>query len=364
MGSVYALSMFDSCGSRWLQVLKEEEECEATPGGLHGVVSSIDWSRYVHRTVKVNVKGDGIPGLNKGVETMVTVKHAINSALVDPVQADFDDPDTSVVVRCERGNYDEGLMKVTVMVDVISTTSTSLLRDYRSETHPGSLRSTTAALAVVKSGFPLLCEAMKGGEVEKATFVDPMCGSGTIVVEAMRLERGEAVVKGRVKRGWQPCFARWKSGKGTWDSVKGTIGRRSSDGVGVKYVAGDIVGNNVRLTREAVRRDGQGSGGGNIEVVEGDVRDLKIMGGGGGEKICVTNPPWGGKISSSAGQKIEDAWDGLGEFCKRELKGGEAWIIAPKSPLTGRVKMKETRKVGWKVGDGSRVFARQYHVRK
>eukprot|EP00520_Triparma_pacifica_P019423 CAMPEP_0118671898 /NCGR_PEP_ID=MMETSP0785-20121206/22248_1 /TAXON_ID=91992 /ORGANISM="Bolidomonas pacifica, Strain CCMP 1866" /LENGTH=139 /DNA_ID=CAMNT_0006566815 /DNA_START=294 /DNA_END=709 /DNA_ORIENTATION=+ len=139
MGSVYALSMFDSCGSRWLQVLKEEEECEATPGGLHGVVSSIDWSRYVHRTVKVNVKGDGIPGLNKGVETMVTVKHD----LVDPVQADFDDPDTSVVVRCERGNYDEGLMKVTVMVDVISTTSTSLLRDYRSETHPGSLRSTT-----------------------------------------------------------------------------------------------------------------------------------------------------------------------------------------------------------------------------
>ena len=143
---------------------------------------------------------------------MVTVKHAMNQKLNRDLKVDFEDPETSVVVRCVDVGYGE--MTVTIMCDVISTVSTSLLRDYREETHPGSLRSTTAAAGVVKSGFPLLCEAVRGGEVGGAVFVDPMCGSGTLLIEAMRMERGESVVKGRVGKGWRPCFARWRGGGG------------------------------------------------------------------------------------------------------------------------------------------------------
>ena len=149
-----------------------------------------------------------------------------------------------------------------------------------------------------------------------------------------------------------------------WGGIKeGVLKGKEEGDERVRYVGGDIVRNNVRITRGALRRYGGGRGN-NVSLTEGDVRDMRVGGGEGREevKICITNPPWGGNIRESSGQEVEEAWDGLGVFCKRELRGGEAWIIAPKSTLTGLVRMKEKRKIGWKIGDGGKVFIRQYLI--
>ncbi|GMI22719.1 hypothetical protein TrCOL_g11403 [Triparma columacea] len=334
---------------------------------------------------------------------MVTVKHAVNSALKKrsdgnigrqqmEVVADLDDPTTSVVVvvsensddrysddrysddRYSDDRYSDSLnssslnssssspsqMSVTIMLNIISSTATNLLRDYRSITHPGSLRSTTASALLVKSGFHLLADAVWEEGLE-GVFVDPMCGSGTVLLEAVRLEIGGSWMEGRVRDiGWVPCFGKWVEGEEVWNEVMKGLGR-DREGFRIRYVGGDLVGNNVRIMKEAIENAGFQEAG--VRGFKGPVEDMVLKERNeGDEVICLTNPPWGGKILKSNGRDIEEAWDGLGVFAKRELKGGEIWIISPKTEMSGRVRMKDSRRVGWKQGDG-KVWCRQYLVR-
>ena len=112
-----------------------EKVIRPNPEELHQFISSIDWSALVSpsgpaTTCKVKVVGDKIQNINKGLETKVTVKHAIQSRIPADVSVAFEDPDLSVTVRLsEREEGD--MVSVSVMADLLSSTSTCLLRDYR-----------------------------------------------------------------------------------------------------------------------------------------------------------------------------------------------------------------------------------------
>lgn len=163
--------------------------------------------------------------------------------------------------------------KATLMID----TSGAALhkRGYRPESNAAPLRETLAAA---------LCSLARPRE--DVLFWDPMCGSGTIPIEATMLMTNTAPGLGR-------SFAAEKFpfiDKKLWRDARGeAIGKIRHDS-GFECYASDIDMSCVELTRENIRRAGMGK---HIKAFQ---RDALTITTGGRRGTVVCNPPYGERL--------------------------------------------------------------------
>ncbi|RPH50240.1 MAG: class I SAM-dependent RNA methyltransferase [Desulfobacteraceae bacterium] len=194
-------------------------------------------------------------------------------------------------------------------------------RGYRSETIKAPIQETVAA-AIIK---------LTGWDGEKP-FYDPMCGSGTLLCEALmhycRIPSGIL----RKKFGFQmlPDFD-----AGIWKSVKDEVSKNMRS-----IPAGLISGSDI--SKAAVFRARE-----NIKVLPyGDkivlkVTDFKKI---TGLKDCaiVSNPPYGIRMESKDG--IENFYKFLGDFLKQQCKGSSAYIYFGNRELIKKTGLKPSWK--------------------
>jgi putative N6-adenine-specific DNA methylase len=176
-------------------------------------------------------------------------------------------------------------------------------RGYRKEQGAAPINEVLAAGIVLISGWN-----------NDTPFVDPMCGSGTIPVEAAMIASG--IPPGRFRQFYG--FQRWKDyDEDLFDQVKKEAG---SKGVipGVKIFASDISENSVAQAKANVESAGLSD---LISVRQSDFRDLKSP---ENEGVIIMNPPYGQRIRIS---ETDNLYGMIGSTLKHNFPGYKAWLI-------------------------------------
>lgn len=171
-------------------------------------------------------------------------------------------------------------------------------RGWRQEVAKAPLRETLAAAMVRASGWT--------GDV---ALVDPMCGSGTIAIEAALAAAGLAPGAGR-----SFAFQRWPSFKpGTWASVNATIAAAARDTARRRAVAPIIAADRDDGAVAAARANAERAGVADLVLVRPGALSTTVAAVArhiDRPGLVLTNPPWGERVSGRS--DLRDLYASLG----------------------------------------------------
>ena len=178
---------------------------------------------------------------------------------------------------------------------------------------------TDAPINVVLAAGIILLSGWRG----ESDLIDPMCGSGTFLIEA-------ALIAANINPGVYRndyAFQQWP------DYDRQLFEEIYNDDSGErefkhKIYGYDIEGKAIAISRANIKRAGLTK---MIEVERKDIQDLDQAPENG---ILITNPPYGERLHP---ENIADLYRTLGEKLKRLFTGYHAWIIAPNNDITDHI---------------------------
>ena len=175
-------------------------------------------------------------------------------------------------------------------------------RGYRTESNVAPIRETLAA-AIAKTSRPR----------EDVLLWDPMCGSGTIAIEAAMMMRGIAPGVRRSFAGEAFPFI----GRRVWDDARDEArsGEHASE---FRAFASDIDAHAIGIAEHNARRAGVLD---SIKIFE---RDARRITSGGMRATIVTNPPYGERLGTLS--EVEKLYREIGERF-RSLSPWQVYII-------------------------------------
>ncbi|MES1245759.1 MAG: RNA methyltransferase [Acidobacteriota bacterium] len=174
-------------------------------------------------------------------------------------------------------------------------------RGYRAVTTTAPVREQLAAACVQASGWDGL------GPV-----VDPMCGSGTLLIEAAWLALGRA--PGHLRRSW--AFERLPAfDPKAFESVRKEP--VPAPGPGVRLHGNDLMNEALAAARQNLERAGVLD---RAALSRGPAAGFQPPEGPG---LVLVNPPHGGRIGTD-----DERWRELGDLLKQRFKGWKAAVLA------------------------------------
>jgi putative N6-adenine-specific DNA methylase len=180
-------------------------------------------------------------------------------------------------------------------------------RGYRAVSTTAPLREQLAAACVLAAGWD-----------GKGPVVDPMCGSGTLLIEAAWIALGWA--PGRLRQGW--AFERLP----TFDTAASercqAIRREPlpAPGPDVALYGNERSAEALRAARANLERAGLAD---RAQVRHGAAADFHPAISGGGPGLIVVNPPHGERVATDAGEQ-----KALGDLLKQRFRGWKAAVLA------------------------------------
>jgi putative N6-adenine-specific DNA methylase len=215
--------------------------------------------------------------------------------------------------------------KATVSVDISG--GSLHRRGYRRNTIAAPMQETLAAAVIALSGWQ--------GD---APLVDPMCGSGTLLCEALMAYAGIPAGFLRPANGL-PFLPDFNSD--LWLQVKKTAD------AGIRPVpAGLISGSDrdAKAVRVALGNCRQLPGGEKIAIEAKDFRSLSLSQNSMDlqNKLIVCNPPYG--IRMGAKDNLDALYKQLGDFLKQRCKGSQAYIYFGNREMIKKIGLKASWK--------------------
>lgn len=201
-----------------------------------------------------------------------------------------------------------------VMVSVDSSGAALYQRGWRLETAKAPLRETLAAALILASGWD-----------RQSPLIDPLCGSGTIAIEAALLAAGRA--PGAARRF---AFMDWPSfAPGTWASVIGAPhpSEVRPSGPPPRVIATDRDAGAIRAAKANARRAGIDA---HIDIHEGSLSETAPPSDTVG--WLITNPPYGKRV---AGGDLRDLYASIGSLATHRLRGWVVGLLAADDRLVG-----------------------------
>ncbi|EPS1975754.1 bifunctional 23S rRNA (guanine(2069)-N(7))-methyltransferase RlmK/23S rRNA (guanine(2445)-N(2))-methyltransferase RlmL [Klebsiella pneumoniae] len=158
------------------------------------------------------------------------------------------------------------------------------LRGYRDGTGMAPIKENLAAAIVMRSGW-----------VPGTPLLDPMCGSGTLLIEAAMLATDRA--PGLHRGHWG--FGGWaQHDEGIWKEVKAEAQTRARQGLAAyesRFYGSDVDARVIERARRNARRAGIG------ELIDFDVKDVAQLNNPlpkGPYGTVISNPPYGERLES------------------------------------------------------------------
>lgn len=194
-------------------------------------------------------------------------------------------------------------------------------RGYRVATGPAPLNEVLAAGMLMLTGFQ--------GD---APFIDPMCGSGTLPIEAVLIAK--KIPAGYFRESF--LFQRWKDfDPDLWNQVK----QEADDKIiplKQAVFASDRSGRILQVARENIEKAGLTN---DIQVRAAFVEDVEPPPGKG---LMVTNPPYGERIKA---EDIQLLYSSIGDNLKQRFTGYTAWILSAHEEALKHVGLRASRKI-------------------
>jgi len=284
---------------------------------LYRNARKINWADYLdnHMTFGIDTVAFSKVFTNSNYITL-RIKDAIVDSFRDATGArpdiNLEDPDVRINVHVAEDRF-------TISLD--SSGESLHKRGYKAFAHPAPLNEVLAAGILMLSGW-------KG---DKA-FLDPMCGSGTLAMEA-------AMIAANI----QPGVFRKKFGFERWKEFDLDLYKRVLDNLPPEreplhpIYARDIELKYVRMTQDHLATSGLD------RFVQVDKQDFVGSASDGQALHVVMNPPYGERIGTA---DLQQLYAGIGSTLKHRYGGSDAWLISSNKEAVKHIGLKpSSRKV-------------------
>jgi len=317
MEAAYRANLWLRTASRVLMPLAEFA-CES-PEQLYQGVRGVEWTRFLTPdmtlAVDCNLRDSALT--HSGFVALKT-KDAIVDELRDRLgsrpNVDTKDPDLRVNVRLFRN-------RCTVSLDCSGTPLDR--RGYRLDRHEAPLKENLAAALVELSGWD--------GSVP---LVDPMCGTGTIAIEAAL--KALRIPPGLLRAGFG--FQRWLGfDRPLWERLVDEARRGMLAALPAPVLGSDISHSAIAMANENARRAGVVE---QVRLWRGEIAELAPPPGPG---ILICNPPYGKRLGEE--EALRPLYKEIGDVLKQRCKGYTAYLFTGDLELAKSVGLKATRRI-------------------
>ncbi|MFN8791124.1 MAG: class I SAM-dependent RNA methyltransferase [Bdellovibrionales bacterium] len=278
-----------------------------------------DFTKYIDPQQTIKVEASTKESMLKD-QRFIAMK--VKDAIVDQFRektgvrpsVDNERPDLIIYVKAYKNHF-------SVAID---TSGDSLfMRGYRLEAGEAPLKENLAA------GLLQLSEWDR-----KTPIVDPMCGSGTILIEAAMMVMNIAPGSMRKRFG----FMRLKGfQKDMWEQlVDEAVSAEKEDCGDLHFYGYDI---ERRVLMKAIENAKRAGVNGCIKFKRESVTTLTPPVEKG---LIVTNPPYGARLGDE--DNLRDVYRDFSHTLKTQFKGWNAWILSGNKDLIADLKLKASRK--------------------
>ncbi|MCF8304018.1 MAG: RNA methyltransferase [Bacteroidales bacterium] len=311
---IYQANLWCRTALRILKPIKEFKLAEQDE--LYNELYTIPWEEYF--TVNKTIAVDSI--VHNSVFThsyflALRSKDAIADRFRDNFRrrpsVDKDNPDVQINIHLTDNHC---------IVSLDSSGVSLHKRGYRVKTGAAPINEVLAAGIIKKSGWD-----------GNSTFVDPMCGSGTLLIEAALIAFNIPPANYRNKF----CFMHWLNfDNEAWEAMRNDALNAMNDNehsiIGIDISKEQLAAARLNLKRARLHKD--------IELYEQHIADVEPPQEPG---IMMTNPPYGERIKVENNIKL---YKQLGDTMKQNFKGYKAWIVSGDLQALKHIGLKPTQK--------------------
>lgn len=250
----------------------------------------------------------------------------------------LDNPDLSILLRIEASEKNSR-WKCSLWLDMVGIPMHN--RGYRNSMHEAPLRENLAAGCVLLSDW---------NRVEP--LIDPFCGSGTLIVEAVMIGAGLPPSILRYAQGYSffnhVYFKRNTKLHDEWMNLVNHIKEiHKSNKIiaeGLKIYGSDLSHKYLEMTRQSLFRLGLSEN--TVNLSREDATRVAPPTESG---IVITNPPYGKRLEEKS--DAENLMHNFGENLKSLYKGHRAYILLGDPELRKKIALQTSRRIELRNGD-------------
>ena len=197
-------------------------------------------------------------------------------------------------------------------------------RGYRDKTNLAPINEVLAAGLVLLTGWD-----------KRTNFIDPMCGSGTILIEA-------ALIANNIPPGYYRedyGFERWKKfmpfDEQLWNTIFDSAVNKITNHE-QKILGGEISPNVAKKAKENIKNAKVEDV---VSIKIGDMKDFEVPAGRG---VVVINPPYGERMDKD---NIDELYKMMGDTFKKNFSGYDCWILSSNMEAFKQVGLRPSRKI-------------------
>lgn len=292
---------------------------------LYAGARALPWEEYFSPRETVAVSFNGLGGcINNTLYGALRIKDALCDRFAalagSRPDVDREDPDVRIDAHLDR----RGL--VTVSLDLSGRALHR--REYRVRAGAAPLKENLAAAIVARSGYA-------GGPV-----VDPMCGSGTLLIEAAMAAAGIAPGLFRTAFGFEKLKgfdAAYFAGLRREAAALAEEGKKRLAAAKVFFYGFD---SDPEVLAAAARNAEKAGLGELVRLAPGDVREIRNP-SGSSTGFVLTNPPYGERMGSFP--ELLGLYADLGRCLRNGFPGWRAAVISSSDDLLGSLRLRPDR---------------------
>jgi 23S rRNA (guanine2445-N2)-methyltransferase / 23S rRNA (guanine2069-N7)-methyltransferase len=286
----------------------------ATPEALYEGVSAIDWTQHVAASGTLAID---FGGSSAGIKHTHFGALKTKDAIVDQMRArsgqrpsvELERPDIRLDVRLDRE-------RATLSLDLSGDSLHR--RAYRARGVAAPLKENLAAAVLLRSGWPAIAET---GE-----FVDPMCGSGTLVIEAamMALDIAPGLLRSYFG------FIGWRGhDRALWQLLVDEA-RARREATASRRIVLRGYDNDASAVRAAIENSERAKLRGFVHFERRELDQL-VRQSEAPTGLVATNPPYGERIGDQ--ERLQSLYQMLGEKLREQFQGWKAAVLTGNPPL-------------------------------
>jgi putative N6-adenine-specific DNA methylase len=318
----YELHLKLRTASRILRVVKEVPA--RNPPMLYSQARRIRWCElfddrhgFMVESLGADEQGGGMPPKQVITQVREAIRDVFSRELGRAPPVDTEEPRVVVVAHLSQGRC---------MLSLDTSGKSLHKRGYREPGHPAPLKETLAAAILVMAGYD-----------GTQPFMDPMCGSGTLAIEAAMIAVRKAP---RIHRKKGEFHFEWLQGfdRQLWRATQDRVRAEKLEAPPAPIVASDIDANYVAMAQKSALKA-------RVEkYMTFATRRFQDSEPCAGHGLLVTNLPYGDRIGSREGD-VSQLYAEVGDTLKRKFSGWQAVILAASASPYKAIGLRPTRTV-------------------
>jgi putative N6-adenine-specific DNA methylase len=282
-------------------------------------LKSVAWEQYIHKHGYVSITSFIN---NKSITNSQFANLVVKDSIVDRIRSrkgarPDSGPKLDKTVVFLFWNDDEALVYLDTSGESISR------RGYRKENHTAPMQETLAASIILASKW-------KPGQ----HFVNPMCGSGTLAIEAALIALNRAPGLLRPNYGIKHIEG---FDENNWKALRSELKQQSAKDFDGRIIATDHDLKALQAAQKNARTAGVDH---LIEFKHCDFRDTEIP---YGEGVVVFNPPYGERMGHD--QELAALYQAMGDFLKTDCGGKWGYIFTGNLGMAKKIGLRTSQRI-------------------